>query len=349
MNKPKVALITPSLGMGGAERWIVTLARFFKRLDPYLILNLSGQSDSILLEEIPTSTKVLSDFYPNPKKIIDVLSDADAVISWCFNLDVSLKDNLKCPTIDVSHSDPSWDNHKLLISQTQKNSKYHVGVSKVAASAYNKDDATVIYNGIDINRLKESKGRTKQREEWGCEDSKVVLFLSRLSPEKNPQILLECSKLFDESWKFLFVDTGSLRKDFQSIEKQNIKLIKKTKNIGDYYAGADVIVLPSDVEGMPLVLLESWFCGVPIVTTQYGSYLELINLHGELCLSTQVRPTAIEFAHKIKEAFDKGRSSDRVVLAKTIVENNYTHQTMIKNWEDYIFLKIKEHNENINA
>jgi len=345
MNKPKIALITPSLGMGGAERWIVTLARFFKRLNPYLILNLSGQSDSILLEEIPTSTKVLSNFYPNPKKIIDVLSDADAVISWCFNLDVSLKDNLKCPTIDVSHSDPSWDNHKLLISQTHKNSKYHVGVSKVAASAYNKNDATVIYNGIDTKRLKESKGRIKQRKEWDCENDKVILFLSRLSPEKNPQILLECSDLFDETWKFLFVDTGSLKKDFQSIKKTNVKSIKKTNNIGDYYAGADVIVLPSDVEGMPLVLLESWFCGVPIVTTQYGSYLELMNLHGELCLSTQVRPTAIEFSDKIKEAFYEGRCSKRVLLAKSIAESNYTHEIMIKNWEDYIFLKIREYND----
>ena len=345
MNKPKVALITPSLGMGGAERWIVTLAKFFKRLNPYLILNISGQSDSILLEEVPDTTNVLSNLYLNPKKIIDVLSDADAVISWCFNLNISLKNNLKCPTIDVSHSDPSWKDHRLLISQTHKNSKYHVGVSKVAASAFNKDDATVIYNGIDINRLKESKGRIKQRKDWGCEDSKVVLFLSRLSEEKNPQILVECSELFDESWKFLFVDTGSLRKNFQLIKNKNIQLIKKTKNIGDYYAGADVIVLPSDVEGMPLVLLESWFCGVPIVTTNYDSYLELINMHGELALSTNIRPTAIEFSDKIQQAFYEGRSSKRVILAKSVVENNYTHETMIKNWEDYIFSKIKECND----
>lgn len=345
MSKPKVALITPSLGMGGAERWIVTLAKFFKRLDPYLILNLSGQSDSILLEEVPKTTKILSNFYSNPEKIISFLNDADAVISWCFNLNINLKNNLKCPTIDVSHSDPSWKDHKLLINQTYKNSKYHVGVSKVAASAFSENDATVIYNGIDINRLEELKGRAKQRKEWSCEDNKVVLFLSRLSEEKNPKILVQCSELFDESWKFLFIDTGSLKKDFQLIKKQNIQLIKKTKDIGDYYAGADVIVLPSDVEGMPLVLLESWFCGVPIVTTQYNSYLELMNLHGELCLSTKVRPTAVEFSNKIKEAYKQGRKSEMVVLAKSIVESNYTHKTMIKNWENYIFSKIKECND----
>jgi glycosyltransferase involved in cell wall biosynthesis len=345
MNKPKVALITPSLGMGGAERWIVTLARFFKRLDPYLILNLSGQSDSILLEEIPTSTKVLSNFYPNPKKIIDVLSDADAVISWCFNLHVSLKDNLKCPTIDVSHSDPSWDNHKLLISQTHKNSKYHVGVSKVAASAFKKKDATVIYNGIDTNRLKESKGRIEQRKKWGCENSKVVIFLSRLSEEKNPKILIDCSEFFDESWKFLFVNTGSMKNYFNSIKKNNVKMLEKTKHIGDYYSGADVVVLPSDIEGMPLVLLESWFCGVPVVTTRYNSYLELENMHGELCLSTEVRPTALEFSNKINQAFYEGRCSKRVILAKDVVEKNYTYETMIKNWEDYVFLKMKECND----
>jgi glycosyltransferase involved in cell wall biosynthesis len=346
MNKPKVALITPSLGMGGAERWIVTLARFFKRLDPYLILNLSGQSDSILLDEIPNTTKVISSFYSNPKKIIDVLSDADAVISWCFNLNISLKNNLKCPTIDVSHSDPSWNDHSWLIEQTSERSKYHVGVSKVAASAFKKNDSTVIYNGIDTERLKEFKGRIKQREEWYCENKKVVIFLSRLSEEKNPRILIECSELFDESWKFLFVDVGSLKKEFNKINNNNIKIIKKTNNIGDYYSGADVVVLPSDVEGMPLVLLESWFCGVPIVTTNYDSYLELINMHGELALSTNIRPTAIEFSDKIQQAFYEGRSSKRVILAKSIVQSNYTCETMIKNWEDYVFLKIKECNDN---
>jgi glycosyltransferase involved in cell wall biosynthesis len=342
MNKPKVALITPSLGMGGAERWIVTLAKFFNEVDPYLILNLSGQSDSILLNEIPSTTRILSNFYSRPEKIIDALSDADVVISWCFNLNLILKDKLKCPTIDVSHSDPQWKDHKSLIDHTSKNSKYHVGVSKIAASSYKKNNSDVIYNGIDTNRLKESKGRIEQRKEWGCENDKVILFLSRLSEEKNPKILLECSELFDESWKFLFVDIGSLKQHFNSIKKSKIKIIKKTKDIGDYYAGADVVVLPSDIEGMPLVLLESWFCAVPVVTTRYASYLELEDMHGELCLSTQVRPTAIEFSDKIRQAFYEGRNSKRVILAKSVVENNYTHETMIKNWEKYIFLKIKE-------
>jgi len=349
MNKPKVALITPSLSMGGAERWIVTLAKFFNRLDPYLILNLSGYSDSILLEDIPKTTKVLSNFYSNERSIINALSDADAVVSWCFNLNISLKNELNCPTIDVSHSDPSWKNHSLLIKESCKKSKYHVGVSKVAASAFKENNSTVIYNGIDTERLNQFKGRIKQREEWGCENKKVVIFLSRLSEEKNPKIILECSELFDESWKFLFVNIGLLKKEFNTINKPNIKIIEKTKNIGDYYYGADVVVLPSDIEGMPLVLLESWFCGIPVVTTNYNSYLELTNTHGELALSTNIRPTAIEFANKIQQAFYEGRNSNKVVLAKKIVENNYTYQTMIKNWEDYIFLKIKEHNENINA
>jgi glycosyltransferase involved in cell wall biosynthesis len=235
-----------------------------------------------------------------------------------------------------------------LTQQTSQRSKYHVGVSKIAASAFKKNNSTVIYNGIETERLKQFKGRVKQREEWGCEDKKVVIFLSRLSEEKNPRILLECSELFDESWKFLFVDIGSLKKEFNEINKPNVKIIKKTSNIGDYYSGADVVVLPSDVEGMPLVLLESWFCGVPIVTTQYQSYLELMDLHGELCLSTKIRPTAIEFSDKIQQAFYEGRNSKRVILAKKTVENNYTYKTMIKNWEDYILLKIKEFKD-INA
>lgn len=345
MNKPKVAIITPSLGMGGAERWVITLAKFFNKLDPYLILNLSGQSDPILLEEVPSRTKIISGLYLSSDNIINVLREADAIISWCFNLDLRLKDKLKCPTIDVSHSDPTWENHKSLIEYTEKSSKYHVGVSKVAASAYKKNNSDVIYNGIDTERLKEVKGRIEQRKEWGCENDKIVIFLSRLSEEKNPKILLDCSDLFDESWKFLFVNTGSIKNYFNSIKKNNVKMLEKTKNVGDYYSGADVVVLPSDIEGMPLVLLESWFCGVPIVTTRYNSYLELEDMHGELCLSTEIRPTAIEFSNKISQAFYEGRCSKRVILAKDVVEKNYTYKTMIKNWENYIFLKIREHSD----
>lgn len=346
MIKPKVAFITPSLGMGGAERWVVTLVKYLQNLNPYLILNLSGQSDKILLDSVPNRTQILSNFYSNPESIIDSLHEADAVISWCFNLNLNLKEKLKCPTIDVSHSDPAWKNHEILIGQTSKNSLYHVGVSKVAASSFKNNKSEVIYNGIDTERLKEVKGRNKQREEWGCENNKIVLFLSRLSEEKNPKIILECSFMFDDSWKFIFVDTGSLKNEFNNIKNDNIKIVKKTENVGDYYAAADVVVLPSDVEGMPLVLLESWYCGVPVVTTKHSSYLELIDLHGELSLSTNVRPTAIDFSEKIKESFIYGRCYNKIHLAKKIVEENYTHEIMIKNWENYIFSKIKEYNDN---
>jgi aspartate aminotransferase len=50
-------------------------------------------------------------------------------------------------------------------------------------------------------------------------------------------------------------------------------------------------------------------------------------------------------SNKIKQSFNEGRNLSRVILAKSIVKNNYTHETMIRNWEDYILLKIKECND----
>lgn len=334
--KPKVTFITPSLGLGGAEKWILTLAKAFKKLTPYKIINLSGKQDQIIFNEALSITNVLSkNFYNSLDDLKNELIDSDVVISWGYNAQLDLK-QFDFPSIDVSHSDPSWENHYILIKQTEKKSKYHVGVSKTATSSFENKNAVTIYNGINIKSLKTNIGRINQRKEWDCENKKVVLFLGRLSNEKNPLLVLETSKSFGNDWKFIFVESGPLLKIFNDIYQENVKLVPKTKHVGDYYAAADVVVMPSKVEGMPLVLLESWYSQVPIVTSEYSTYKELKDLHGELCWSIKEN-NSIELMKKIKIAYLSGRNNERVKKAKKIVEDNYTSEIMAENWENYIF------------
>jgi glycosyltransferase involved in cell wall biosynthesis len=46
--------------------------------------------------------------------------------------------------------------------------------------------------------------------------------------------------------------------------------------LNDHYTSASVFVLPSLVEGLPLVLLEAMSCGIPIITTKNAGGLDLI-------------------------------------------------------------------------
>ena len=336
MSKPQIVFLTPGLGMGGAERWIVTLAKFFNKLEPKYIINLSGRQDDKLYEEACQVTQVING---NPSINLQLIKkycqNIDVIISWgCPNLK-NLTNGLSCKIIDVSHSDPVWERHQLLISRSSLGATHHVGVSKTASSAFPKQfNPTTIYNGIDPNRVIPKNNRKNKRQEWGIKNEKIALFLGRLSDEKNPLVLVEATKYLPKNWKSVFIANGPLLDQMPQNDK--IKLIPKDMNIDDVMEAADVLVLPSLYEGMPLVLIEGWVAGIPTVTTQYSTYNELTEMHGELSWSVPVNPDPKELASKIEEASKVGRSSEKVQNAKKVALQYYVSDKMVENWENYI-------------
>ena len=345
--KPKIAFITPALGLGGAERWILTLTKYFKNVQVEKIINLTGKSDKNLLSEACKYTDVVIDnFFSNTNLIKKELENIDVVISWAYTAPLNLSKECKCITIDVSHSDSSWNNHKNLTSITEKKSKYHVGVSKTAAASFSKNiNPKIIYNGIDIERINPNVSREEQRRIWNVEDKKVVFFSGRLSEEKNPLALVKAIDYFNDDWIFIFIANGALLDYFKSLNNDKIKLVEKTLNIGNYFSASDIFVMTSNVEGMPLSLLEAWYSEIPTVTTEYNSYKELKDMHGEISNSIPLNSNS-ELLHKeIIDAYKKGRFDHKVKYAKKVLISNYTAEIMTKNWEDYIFEILKNDNK----
>jgi glycosyltransferase involved in cell wall biosynthesis len=111
-----------------------------------------------------------------------------------------------------------------------------------------------------------------------------VISAGRLSPEKNFQAFIESAALVRKkipSAVFAVFGEGGLRK----------KLIRQIDNLGlrdcfmlpgfrkDFVSllyEADVFVLPSRTEGMPMVLLEAHSAGLPIVATSVGGNAEIV-------------------------------------------------------------------------
>lgn len=126
-----------------------------------------------------------------------------------------------------------------------------------------------------------------QKYKW---KEKNFIFVGRLSPEKNILTLIKAfasikkkSKLSDE-WGLIIVGDGPQRRAIEDFMKkfglEDVYLVggKSWKEVPEYYALADVFVLPSISEPWGLVVNEAMACGLPvIVSKKAGSYWDLVH------------------------------------------------------------------------
>jgi len=97
-------------------------------------------------------------------------------------------------------------------------------------------------------------------------DAKVLLYVGRLTREKNIMFLVEAFKKLKDTY-FIIVGKGPLYKD---IERQNIPSLVlagevPSEKVYDYCAAADLFVFSSLTETQGLVLAEAKSQGLPIV------------------------------------------------------------------------------------
>jgi glycosyltransferase involved in cell wall biosynthesis len=72
---------------------------------------------------------------------------------------------------------------------------------------------------------------------------------------------------------------------------RNVKLLGYVEDMPKLYASADVVVQSSTTEGLPNVILEAAFLGVPVIATDVGGTREVIQ-HGES--GWLVKPNSME-------------------------------------------------------
>lgn len=125
---------------------------------------------------------------------------------------------------------------------------------------------SIIPNGVDIERFQSA---WRQREKI-----KNILCVSRLSYEKGVDLLINAfSRLKRPKLSLTIVGEGRER---STLEKTNtnkqitFKGLLTNEQLVSEYRNADLVVLPSRTEGLPLVLFESWAAKVPILATRVG-------------------------------------------------------------------------------
>jgi len=146
----------------------------------------------------------------------------------------------------------------------------------------------IVPNDIDLAHFRPREadlGAAKQALNLP-ENAFVALFVHRLSPRKGAQYLAEIAARVHAALPntiFLIVGGGPYEKlVHEQVAAQGLADVVRclgwvpNRELADYYAVADVFIMPSDEEGFPRVLLEAQAMGVPFVATDVGGVLDIV-------------------------------------------------------------------------
>lgn len=119
-----------------------------------------------------------------------------------------------------------------------------------------------IPNGVSRPQIREADLITEQ---YGLEKDRYILFLGRIVPEKGIHYLIDAFKTVNTDKKLVIAGGASDSEEyFQSLKeaaKSDPRILFTDfvtgKTLEELYSNAYLYVLPSDVEGMPLSLLEA--------------------------------------------------------------------------------------------
>lgn len=154
------------------------------------------------------------------------------------------------------------------------------GVQKYFEDTY-KRRTCYIPNGVnrpDIRRTKLIK------EKYCLEQDSYILFVGRLVPEKGIQYLIEAFKKVKTDKKLVIAggssDTEGFKKEMQELAAEDKRILftgfVQGELLDELFSNAYLYTLPSDLEGMPLSLLEAMSYGNCCLTSDIAECAEVV-------------------------------------------------------------------------
>ena len=138
-----------------------------------------------------------------------------------------------------------------------------------------------IPNGVNKPEIKEAD---LIKDRWGLEKDSYILFLGRLVPEKGITYLLKAFRGGHTDKKLVISggssDTEDFEKELRKLAEDDERIIftgfTEGQELEELYSNAYIYVLPSDLEGMPLSLLEAMSYGNCCLTSDIPECTEVV-------------------------------------------------------------------------
>ncbi len=175
---------------------------------------------------------------------------------------------------------------------------------------------------------------------------RYVTYLGRLVPEKCPDLLIRAfqSLNLDDDWKLVLIggnsDTSGFVSSLNAIAEGHPNIVftgeLRGGRLAEIMRGAGLFALPSNLEGLPLAMLEAMQEGIPIVASDIPPHQELLSEgRGVMFQAGQDASCAASLAWAMQHPEDMRRMAER---AKARIHECYTWDKIVADT-----LKVFEH------
>jgi len=303
-----VAQFTHTTVRGGAEEHILMLLRGLDRnlFRPYLVC--APQLALRLRDDLPADVEIIPLALEEPTqwgqmwRLGRLLRDRKIQILHSHQFNSSLCASVvgwasRIPlVIETSHGREAWrkgwkakffvdrcvsrfvDRH---IAVSEANARYLIEDKRLRA-----EKITVIYPGTDLAKFSPNhRAPVEFKASLGIQGGdQVIVFVGRLEPQKGHQVLLDAMRSVRDTFpnvKLICAGEGSLREELEQRVRalglqHTVMFVGYPADIKDWLAIADMTVLPSFYEGLPVTPIESLASGKPVVATAVDGTPEVV-------------------------------------------------------------------------
>ena len=175
-----------------------------------------------------------------------------------------------------------------------------------------------IPNGVNRPAIKNAEIIT---EKYGLTKDSYFLFLGRLVPEKGIRYLIEAFKDVKTDKKLIIAggssDTDSFMKELKELARDDERIIftgfVQGQMLDELYSNAYIYTLPSDLEGMPLSLLEAMSYGNCCLVSDIPECAEVIEDKALIFNKSDVN----DLREKLQDASDHSEKIIKMKLQAT--------------------------------
>ncbi len=205
-----------------------------------------------------------------------------------------------------------------------------------------KGEVCVIPNGVNedilLNRIEVEESDYQEWPEF--KNRKVVLFMSRLDPEKGLDVLVPAWKdIAKQQENAILVIAGPDNRGYGvEIKKmaEHLGFDKSIKFIGPVYGErklsimriADIFVLPSYSEGFSMAILEAMGMGLPTLLTPGCNFPEAVSSGG----AVETLPTIEDITEKLSYMLGLSDAELKKMScnARSLIAKDYTWDTIVR-------------------